>query len=40
MKTHLSATRSQRIASEIIDEVSERKKAALTQHGIQKPAAE
>ncbi len=40
VKTHLSATRSQRIASEIIDEVSERKKAALTQHGIQKPAAE
>lgn len=39
-KTHLSETRSQRIASEIIDEVSERKKAALTQHGIQKPVTE
>ncbi|MDE5948877.1 MAG: hypothetical protein K2G86_08910 [Prevotella sp.] len=39
-RTHLSEARSQRIASEIIDEVSERKKAALTQHGIQKVATE
>jgi len=39
-RTHLSETRSRRIASEIIDEVSERKKATLTQHGIQKVATE
>lgn len=40
VQTHLSSSRSQRIASEIIDEVSERKKATLTQYGIKKPQAE
>jgi len=35
-ETHLSDTRSQRLATEIIDQVTEQKKAALQQHGIQK----
>ena len=39
-RTHLSETRSQRIASEIIDELTERKKSELMKYGIQKETSD